>query len=72
MKRLLLLLAFPLVAFALPVDQQEANDRMATLEAQRNEQANRVVVLAAELGKAQRALDAAKKAAEACKPEEKK
>jgi len=71
-KRILILLAFPLVAFAQgqPTPEQlEANDRLAALAGQRDEQANRVVLLTAELAKVQRALEAAKKE---CKPEDKK
>lgn len=72
MKRLLILLAFPIVAFAQQPTNEEINDRIQAVAAQRNEQLDRVAVLTAELAKAQRALEAAKKAAEACKPAEEK
>ncbi len=69
MKRALILLAFPVAAFAQAPTPEEVNDRIQAIAQQRNEQLDRVAILTAELAKMQRALEAAKKAAEARKTE---
>ena len=65
-----LIVAFPLVALAQTPTTDEINDRIQAVAMQRNDELDRVAVLTAELAKAQRALEAAKKAADACKPAE--
>ena len=50
---------------------EEIDARIQTLSAQREEQANRVVIMSGMLAKLQKELDAAKKEAAECKPKPK-
>lgn len=55
-----------------PVDPIEMQGRMSALEAQRNENANQVVLMNGKLSQAAAEIERLKKAPAECKPEDKK